>query len=69
MPRGPSGRRPLTAAPAGRPPRRRPTGGSGLGLSIVRHLVAAQGATAGAASEPGAGAVFTLRLPAVPPPG
>ncbi|MCG0067008.1 HAMP domain-containing histidine kinase [Streptomyces tricolor] len=49
--------------------RSRRTGGSGLGLSIVRHLVAAHGGTAGAASEPGAGAVFTLRLPAVPPPG
>ncbi|MEU0335200.1 HAMP domain-containing sensor histidine kinase [Streptomyces sp. NPDC006193] len=49
--------------------RSRRTGGSGLGLPIVRHLVAAHGGTAEAASEPGAGAVFTLRLPAVPPPG
>ncbi|MEU0005482.1 HAMP domain-containing sensor histidine kinase [Streptomyces sp. NPDC006314] len=44
--------------------RSRRTGGSGLGLPIVRHLVAAHGGTAEAASEPGAGAVFTLRLPA-----
>ncbi|MFJ3671002.1 sensor histidine kinase [Streptomyces sp. NPDC090106] len=43
--------------------RSRRTGGSGLGLSIVRHLVAAHGGTADAASEPGAGSVFTLRVP------
>ncbi|MES9525217.1 sensor histidine kinase [Streptomyces capoamus] len=49
--------------------RSRRTGGSGLGLPIVRHLVAAHGGTAEVASEPGTGAVFTLRLPAVPPPG
>ncbi|MFF9088361.1 sensor histidine kinase [Streptomyces sp. NPDC014991] len=49
--------------------RSRRTGGSGLGLPIVRHLVAAHGGTAEAASEPGAGAVFTLRLPGAPPPG
>jgi two-component system sensor histidine kinase BaeS len=49
--------------------RSRRTGGSGLGLPIVRHLVAAHGGTAEAASEPGAGAVFTLRLPAARPPG
>ncbi|MFB0614525.1 sensor histidine kinase [Streptomyces sp. AGS-58] len=49
--------------------RSRRTGGSGLGLPIVRHLLAAHGGTAEAASEPGAGAVFTLRLPGAPPPG
>lgn len=48
--------------------RSRRTGGSGLGLSIVRDLVAAHGGRAEAASEPGAGAVFTLRLPNTPPP-
>lgn len=48
--------------------RSRRTGGSGLGLPIVRHLVAAHGGTAEAASEPGEGAVFTLRLPAGPQP-
>ncbi|ELS50497.1 sensor histidine kinase [Streptomyces viridochromogenes] len=43
--------------------RSRRTGGSGLGLPIVRHLVAAHGGTARATSEPGTGSVFTLRLP------
>ncbi|MER5943613.1 HAMP domain-containing sensor histidine kinase [Streptomyces sp. NPDC001928] len=43
--------------------RSRRTGGSGLGLPIVRHLVAAHGGAVDAASEPGAGSVFTLRLP------
>ncbi|MFF4546913.1 sensor histidine kinase [Streptomyces sp. NPDC001435] len=43
--------------------RSRRTGGSGLGLPIVRHLVAAHGGTAEAAGEPGKGAEFTLRLP------
>jgi two-component system sensor histidine kinase BaeS len=48
--------------------RSRRTGGSGLGLPIVRHLVAAHGGTAVAACDPGAGAVFTLRLPGAPAP-
>ncbi|MFD8390694.1 sensor histidine kinase [Streptomyces sp. NPDC059680] len=48
--------------------RSRRTGGSGLGLPIVRHLLAAHQGTAEAASRPGAGAVFTLRLPARKPP-
>ncbi|WP_329332012.1 HAMP domain-containing histidine kinase [Streptomyces sp. NBC_00663] len=43
--------------------RSRRTGGSGLGLPIVRHLMAAHGGTVEAASEPGAGSVFTLRVP------
>ncbi|MBT2422431.1 HAMP domain-containing histidine kinase [Streptomyces sp. ISL-22] len=43
--------------------RSRRTGGSGLGLPIVRHLVAAHGGTARAVTEPGTGSVFTLRLP------
>jgi two-component system sensor histidine kinase BaeS len=43
--------------------RSRRTGGSGLGLAIVRHLVAAHDGTVEAASEPGAGAEFTLRVP------
>lgn len=48
--------------------RSRRTGGSGLGLSIVRQLVAAHGGTVAVTSELGAGSVFTLRLPrAVPP--
>jgi two-component system sensor histidine kinase BaeS len=43
--------------------RSRQTGGSGLGLSIVRKLAEAHGGTASVRSEPGAGATFTLRLP------
>ncbi|MGK3944138.1 HAMP domain-containing sensor histidine kinase [Streptomyces caeruleatus] len=48
--------------------RSRRTGGSGLGLPIVRHLVAAHGGTVAARSEPGTGSVFTLRLPGGPGP-
>jgi two-component system sensor histidine kinase BaeS len=48
--------------------RSRRTGGSGLGLSIVRDLVAAHDGTVEAASETGAGSVFTLRLPNSPAP-
>jgi two-component system sensor histidine kinase BaeS len=43
--------------------RSRRTGGSGLGLPIVRQLVAAHSGTVTVTSEPGAGSVFTLRLP------
>jgi two-component system sensor histidine kinase BaeS len=43
--------------------RSRQTGGSGLGLSIVRKLIEAHGGTASVRSEPGAGSTFTLRLP------
>ena len=49
--------------------RSRRTGGSGLGLSIVRQLVEAHGGTVTADSEPGAGAVFTIRLPRGTEPG
>ena len=48
--------------------RSRRTGGSGLGLPIVRHLVAAHGGTVEAASEPGIGSLFTLRMPGGPTP-
>lgn len=39
---------------------------SGLGLYIARSLVTSMGGTLEAASEPGRGAVFTLRLPLAP---
>ena len=40
--------------------------GSGLGLSIARHLVELQGGTITAESTPGAGTVVRVRLPRVP---
>ncbi|WP_036326247.1 sensor histidine kinase [Microbispora sp. ATCC PTA-5024] len=43
--------------------RSRRTGGSGLGLPIVRKLVEAHGGSVSAASVPGEGSVFTIRLP------
>ncbi|WP_406470685.1 sensor histidine kinase [Streptomyces sp. NBC_01615] len=43
--------------------RSRRTGGSGLGLPIVRQLVAAHGGTVTVTSDLGAGSAFTLRLP------
>jgi len=45
------------------PSRTRASGGSGLGLAIVRQLAVSHGGTVEAASEPGAGSVFTVRLP------
>lgn len=47
--------------------RSRQTGGSGLGLSIVRKLVEAHGGTVEARSILGAGSTFILRLPPAPP--
>lgn len=43
--------------------RSRNTGGSGLGLSIVRHLVQAHGGEVHVVSSPGTETVFTVRLP------
>lgn len=48
--------------------RSRQTGGSGLGLSIVRKLIEAHGGTVEARSTPSAGSTFTLRLPGLPSP-
>lgn len=47
---------------------RRPDGaGMGLGLAVAHRLAAAHGGLLTVASEPGRGAVFSLRLPASPP--
>ena len=45
-----------------------PTGGSGLGLTIVKGFVEAQGGAVGADNRPGGGVVFTLTLPQPDPP-
>jgi len=42
--------------------------GSGLGLSIVRHVVEAHGGHVTVSSEPGKGTVFAIRLPLAGPP-
>lgn len=43
--------------------RSRTSGGTGLGLSLVRNIVERCGGTASMASEPGAGTTATIRLP------
>lgn len=45
------------------PSRSRETGGSGLGLTISRHIVEAHGGTIRAESVPGEGTAFTFELP------
>jgi two-component system, OmpR family, sensor kinase len=47
--------------------RNRETGGSGLGLSIVKSIVLAHGGEIFVEETPGGGATFVLRLPAEPP--
>lgn len=50
------------------PSRSRLHGGAGLGLSIVAAIVAAHGGTVTAASAPGQGTTFTVRVPGGAPP-
>jgi signal transduction histidine kinase len=44
----------------------RDTGGVGLGLSIVDHIIRAHGGSVAVESAPGAGSTFTLQLPCAP---
>lgn len=47
--------------------RERPVEGTGLGLSMVKHIVAGHGGKVAVASEPGHGATFTIVLPVAEP--
>jgi two-component system sensor histidine kinase SenX3 len=48
--------------------RARNTGGSGLGLSIVKHTVQNHGGEVRVWSQPGRGSTFTIRIPLAEPP-
>ena len=48
--------------------RSRNTGGSGLGLSIVKHTVQNHGGDVRVWSRPGRGSTFMIRLPLAEPP-
>jgi two-component system sensor histidine kinase SenX3 len=50
------------------PARARRTGGSGLGLSIVKHAVQRHGGEVRLWSRPGRGSTFTIRLPQIDAP-
>ena len=43
--------------------RSRDSGGTGLGLALVKHVIERSGGTVSVESEVGAGTTFTLRLP------
>jgi two-component system sensor histidine kinase KdpD len=45
-----------------------PAGGTGLGLTIVKGFIEAQGGQVGVANRAGGGAIFTIRLPLGQPP-
>src|SRR5262249_48651604 len=46
--------------------RARATGGAGLGLAIARSIAVAHGGSLTLESAPGAGSLFTMRLPLAP---